>query len=837
MSHQSTLYFPPQKLSSGKKTQKWAESCVEAGEDLAIFRSNGIRASYQNKVANYNLANDILDTADVEKVCNPMGIKGANFPATMQNYPIANPKIDLLVGEERKRRFDWKARVGNDDAISDKEQELNQQLVKYITEKIIAENFDEKEVEKELAEMQKYHLYEFQDLRERTATHILKYLWSLLDLKEEFAKGFEDALIVGEEIYCSDIIGGEPILRKVNPLNLHTVRSGESPWIEDSDIIVEDGYHSPGKVIDNYHDYLTPKHIKEIDSGLTTADGDGMISIGEKEHSLVLDGLIDTDQLGSGNRFYGEFWDSEGNLRVTRVLWRSLKKVGTLTYYDEDGSQEKTLVSEDYKVNKEAGEEIKWFWIGEWWEGTRIGKDIYIKMQPRDIQFRSTGNPSVCKPGYTGIAYNINTSRAKSLMDRMKPYQYLYNVFMYRTEMAFAKAKGRIATLDLAQVPDNWSIDKWMHYAEVNGWAVRDSFKEAKKGVAQGKLAGQMNVQSDTINLELGNYIQQHVMMLQFLESQLGDIAGVTKQRQGQIENRELVGNVERAVSQSSHITEKWFAIHNNVKKKALALLLDTARLAWGDGKDKKLQYMLDDMSTAMLTIDSAKFASAEYDIHISNASDDAELLQSMKGLAQAGMQNGMIDFAGIMDIYTTPSLSDMRRKIETKEKEKQQREQEQQQQAEKMQQEQLKAAQQAQQAQQQFELTKIETEYTFKMQIEQMKLEGKWNEKMADHNNNGIPDALELHKAKTNEIIKEKEIEARKIMEDAKNKVAEKKIEADKQKAEDSIRAKDEDRRSSEVQKEKDRSSSERQAEKDRINDLKIKKLEIKAKPKLVAK
>jgi hypothetical protein len=830
MSKDSTLYFPPQKLPIGKKTQKWAERCVEAGEDLAIFRSNGIRQSYKNKLANYNLANDILDTEDVEKVVNPMGIKGANFPARMQNYPIVNPKIDLLVGEERKRRFDWKVRVGNDDAISDKEQELKQQLFGYIQQQITAEAFDEQQAQKELQEMQKYHMYEFQDLRERTATHILKYLWSTLSLKEEFARGFEDALIAGEEIYCADIIGGEPILRKVNTLNLHTIRSGESPWIEDSDIIVEDGYHSPGKVIDDFHDYLTPKHVKEIDDGLTSADSDGLITIGEKEQSIVLDGLIDTDaaQNGTAGRgFYGEFWDAEGNIRVTRVLWRSLKKVGTLTYYDqEDGSKQKTMVSETYKVDKEAGEEVKWFWIGEWWEGTRIGKDIYVKMQPRELQFRSLGNPSICNPGYTGVAYNINSSKAKSLMDRMKPYQYLYNVFMYRTELAFAKAKGRIATLDLAQVPDHWSIDKWMHYAEVNGWAVRDSFKEAKKGVAQGKLAGQMNVQSDTINLELGNYIQQHVMMLQFLEQQVGDIAGVSKQRQGQIENRELVGNVERAVSQSSHITEKWFAVHNNVKKKALALLLDTARLAWGKGEDKKIQYVMDDMSTAMLTLDSAKFASAQYDLHISNSSDDAELLQSLKGLAQAGLQNQMIDFTGIMDIYTTPSISDMRRKIQTYEQEKKQEMQKQQEQAERMQQEQLQAQQQALQAEQQHDLAKIDKEYTYKMQIEQMKLEGKWSEKMADHDKDGIPDILEAEKVASAERVKQRELDAKKEMEIAKNRVAERKIEADKQKAKDDLKAKEADRR-----------SSEREAEKDRRSNLTIKKMELKARPKPVAK
>ena len=54
-----TLHFPSQKISRAKKTEKWAKECIEAGEDLAIFRNTGIRESYRNKLVNHNLANDI----------------------------------------------------------------------------------------------------------------------------------------------------------------------------------------------------------------------------------------------------------------------------------------------------------------------------------------------------------------------------------------------------------------------------------------------------------------------------------------------------------------------------------------------------------------------------------------------------------------------------------------------------------------------------------------------------------------------------------------------------------------------------------------------------------
>ena len=579
--------------------------------------------------------------------------------------------------------------------FSEKEEIQKKQLFELITQQIQAEAFDEQEAQAELQKLQKFHLYEFQDLRERTASQILNYLYKVNFLKEEFARGFEDALIVGEEIYCADIVSGEPILRKCNPLNIHTVRSGESPWIEDADIIVEDGYYSPGKVIDMYHEELTQEQVKKIDQGTSSRESENsFINIGETEPSILIDGIIDTQEMAT-MRTFGEFWDYEGNIRVIRVVWRSFKKVGKLSYYDEEGMPQETLVSEDYKVDKEAGEKIKWMWINEWWEGTRIGEGIFVKCQPRPLQFRTMANPSKCEPGYIGLAYNINSSKAKSLMDRMKPYQYLYNVFMYRTELAFAKAKGRIASLDLAQVPDHWDVDKWMYYAEVMGWAVKDSFKEAKKGAAQGKLAGQMQAQTPVIDLEMGNYIQQHIMMLQFLENQLGEIAGVSKQRQGQIENRELVGNVERAVTQSSHITEKWFALHNNVKIKALNTLLDTAKLAWKNESDKRYQYVLDDMSTMTLKFVGTEFRESDYGVMGLDTSSNAELINAMKQLAHAGLQNDKINFSQMMDIYLTPSIASVRKKIETAEAEQKQEMQKQQEQAQKMQQEQIQAAQQ----------------------------------------------------------------------------------------------------------------------------------------------
>lgn len=683
-------HFPFQKRSTSSKGKNFIEDCVEAALSSSQYTTDEIMLGKKQMAINYNLRSDILDEKDVEKAVNPWGIKGATFPAKMQNYPIANPKIDLLIGEEAKRRFDWRVTVVNPDAISEKEDLFKQQIHKVVSDAIIAKDYSEEELATKLEKLEKFSKFESQDLRERRATHYLQYLWKEQDLKIKFNRGFEDALVAGIEVYNVDIVGENPVVRKCDPLSITLIRGGSDYKVENSDIIIEDTYQPIRWVIDNYYDWLTPTEIDKIERGYIGSGRNDIINYQfgqpvqnplrisadvDSDDEIIGASMIDLDNYSTTNM---AAYDNAGNVRVVKVTWTSMRKVGEIKWYDEEGELQKKIVDENYIPNEELGEKVEWFWINEWWEATKIAEDIYVKYGPRPVQFRRMGNYSLGGSGYVGTIYNTNTSVSRSLMDRMKPYQYLYNVFMYRTELAFAKSKGKIATLDVSRVPDEWDMDKWMYYAEILGWAVEDPFKEGNKGAATGKLAGHMNQNSRVMDLEMGNYINQHIMMLNFIKQELGEIAGVTQQRQGQIDNRETLGGVERAVTQSSHITEKWFMLHDNTKLRVLEVLLETAKYAWRNKSNEKVQYISDEMSSVITEIDGKLFNDADYGIMISNSTNDAELIQAMKQLAQAGLQNDKINFSGLMDIYLSESMSSMRRKIEQFEEESLQRQQEQ---------------------------------------------------------------------------------------------------------------------------------------------------------------
>ena len=671
-----TLNQPPQRLPYSKKTQKWRKDNLDFADKHSFYNNESVRKTLRNKIINLNLYNGIVDIRDLTDVVNPYQLDATFIPENIPHHPIAVPKIDLLVGEEIKRRFDWRVMVTNQDAVTAKEEEKKKIYFTRIQEYLQA-NYTDEELEGKLQELEDYMRYDWQDIREKMANQILRHYYNEQEFDLIFNAGFKDALILAEEIYQVEIVHQEPVLTKLNPLKVHSIRSGNSDRIEDSSIIIIEDHWSPGKIVDYFHDELKPKDIDYILDYASTKNG-GSFTDDQNNHTLLRDGrngqrgIENVDAYDTifgiaeinGHYFSSDYTDENGNIRVLRVYWQSLKQIKKVKFYNDVGEIEYKIRSAEYIPNEALGEEAESLWVNEWWEGTKIGKDVYLKMVPRQVQYNKISNPSYCHPGIIGQIYNTNQGKAVSLMDRMKNYQYMYDAIWDRLNKAISTNYGKIFELDLAKVPDNWEIEKWLHFAIVNKIAVIDSFKEGNQGAATGKLAGSFNTQGGrSIDMETGNYIQQQVQLLEFIKVEMSDIAGVSKQREGAIHQNETASGIERSVNQSSHITEYWFATHEKVKLRVLNAFLETAKIAL-KGNNKKVQYILDDQTIQMLNIDGNEFAECDYGLGATSSSKGQELEQMLKQSAQAFMQNGG-GLSTIMDIYFSPSLSDMRRKLE----------------------------------------------------------------------------------------------------------------------------------------------------------------------------
>ena len=665
--------LPPQQLPFNQKGKEWRKKHLDWADNRTFFNDGTIRKSVLSKKINYDLVNGIMNEEDMQMILNPESIRAGFIPSKIQHYPIMNSKLNVLRGEEAKRRFDYRVIITNPNAISEIETQKKELIFSQLQQLVADQSLSEEEYNNELEKINQYYTYEYQDLREIRANALVNHYVKELNIPQIFNNGFMDAMTVGEEIYQCDIIGGEPTIERINPMKIRAFKSGFSDRIEDADIIILEDFWSPGRIVDTFYNELTSKEMKYIEELPSKSEGDSMDNIDERnafirredvfgDDGIVIDNFISF--LGTNSK--GAYHDSNGNIKVIRVYWKSRRKIKKVKSYDlETGEEVINFYPENYKINKDLGEEETILWINEAWEGTKIGKEIYVNMRPRQIQYNRMSNPSRCHFGIVGSIYSFNENKPFSLVDMMKPYNYMYDAIHDRLNKAIAANWGKLVRLDLARVPKGWTVEKWMHYAKISHIAVEDSFNEGNYGASTGKLAGGLNnATSGTIDAETGNYIQQHTNLLEFIKMEMAEAAGITKQREGQISNRETVGGVERATLQSSHITEWLFTKHEDIKKRAIECFLETAKIAM-KGTNKKFQYILPDHSFRLMEIEGDEFAECDYGLIVDNSPYAQDLAAKLDVLAQAALQNQTLSFSTIMKIYTNSSLAEIQRIIE----------------------------------------------------------------------------------------------------------------------------------------------------------------------------
>lgn len=750
--------FPLQRLPMSKKTQDWKESCVDyiIGHSQGGSRNGNTRTRKDEMQTYYDLYNSIYNEKDLKYVTNPFKQQDG-FPAMAQDYNIIKPKIDLLLGEETKRPFNFRVVRTSDIATSEMQDKAKQMLIDYIQATIMSRLGPEEQDRYQEAlqsgevmppeQIQKYMSKDYKDIAEITAYHSLNYLKNKLNITHEFYKGWKDALVGGEEIYYVGIVNGEPHLERINPIYFdYDTDTSDLEFIHEAQWCCYEMIMSVTEVYDRLYDKMSEKQLNDL---LDMMDDSSKGGITPEVRKTSLDyPHIKTHSI---NGFAANPFEESNNVHVWHCCWKSLKKIGFVTIINpETGMPEDYQVDETYKV---TGNEInvEWRWIIEVWEGYRIGEDLYVGIEPLEYQHVSADNPNSQRLPYTGVIYNNTNSRPRSLVSMMKPLQYMYIVLWYRLELAMARDKGKVVTMDITQIPKSMNIDvaKWMHYLSALGVNFVNPYEEGWDIPGrEGGKPSQFN-QISALDLTMANTIDQYINLMDKIESMLSEISGVSKQREGSIASNELVGNVERSVVQSAHITEPWFWTHNQVKKECITMLLDTAKYAWKDNKTC-IQYVLDDATRTFLTL-SDDFFYEDYDIFVEDTTKNQQQIEALRNLMQPAMQNGasLLDIAEIITMDNVTMIKNKLEEIEQKRMEQQQQmeqaQAEREQQLVQMQNEVKEEELMLKEAELDLEKYKIDTDASTKITVAQINAY-RGSENM-DQDMNGIPDPIEIGK------------------------------------------------------------------------------------------
>lgn len=718
-------------------------------------------------VPNYELVKGILRKSDFYQegdrneilTFTETLIKNEELPGFVKHYSIMTPVINDLVGELSKRPDNAFVKAFDEDSKSEELQYRTDILQKYIMDSVkeqilssaslqgidIGEN--EEELDKMTQEKASEYLSSYTSMAEKWGARVLDLMKIRFNLKEKSEDAFRDLLISGKEFFhiYEDTSQFGFNVEVLNPRNVWYLTRMDEKYISDpldqnvgayacgtvhimefSEIVTKFGNILSEDEIQHMRDlaqqgYLLTGRKSNLVSPVTTGWNSVEYDVYdpavlqyrrlmESEINDNRDELKDLLGLTSSAAVYGN------KFLVVRAYWCSKKKIGKLTFVDEDDQIQTLLVDENYKSGTHPQQiSLEWGWINQWYQGLKIGMDIY-HVKPLEIL-------DYCP--IIGALYEIkNVQNAPSLVDQMKPFQMLYNVAMNQLFRLLEKDMGVVFLTSIRHVPvpkdgdHQDALEMWEAEAREKGIIFVDDSPENTKG------ASTFN-QHTRVDLSRSQEIQTRYNLALQMRSECWRLVGITEQRLGEMRATETATGINSALSQSYAQTESLFTQHEYTLNKLYQALLDAALYVESQKPESTISYVTTEGEHAFVKVNGNDLKMKDLSVFVTSRAEDAQNFKEFRQLSQAMLQNGASPYE-ISILYATKSMRRMQeiyKKLKEQQDQFMQREQEQ---------KQMELEQKQQQFQQAQQLAQLQYEKDQAFQAYQMEQERLSREKVA---------------------------------------------------------------------------------------------------------
>lgn len=619
------IKMPEQKISLKEKQKK------EKGKDYSKFGANNIDKYLELVTFSTNEDNEVKEVYEMyngtfgdrqkkqyKSITDPFG-SGGNLPSQSQlkHWPVMFSRINKFLGDKRKRGFTYRVKSLSEDAVSRNEESLKKQITEIFEQTFVNSlndggintGIESRDVETP-EDVEKLHKKKYKDIRSVNMQDLMTTVIDDKNIKNKFNDAYKDFLLAGSPASFKEVNNGDIIYEIVNPLDIKFVMSPDTIFGEDGEAAVRRKYMYVSQIIDKYRDKLTDKQISKLDSGESNTAENVVWDSGGN-----YDKRIDTNRLKT----------------LYHIVWRSMMKIGYYKYIDENGEEQEEPVSEDFKdknINKEAGESIKWEWITQIWQGKKVD-EIYFDIGPIDVNQYDISNPSLDKLPYNTIMFSDKNAPNTSLGMLVKPFNFYYNIYMYRLDHLIASSKGKIGLVDVASIAKslggkNISFEQIMYYADTLKMLLLDSSAEG---------AGNFS-NWGTLDLELRESIIAQLEVTASLLKQLDELLGLPPSQKGEISPRDGKAVTEYSLEQSSTITEPIIAKFEEFEERELMGILNYAREAYYKGKSG--MHITSDLQNIFYNIDEQGLSEEEYGITIDNSMTNYKRIQQLKGFSQS---------------------------------------------------------------------------------------------------------------------------------------------------------------------------------------------------------
>ena len=782
--------FPDQfKTEKEKQDESWIKNTMDYFANKAYAEYIKNRDTF---VKNYDLIKGILRMEDFYqepqvRSFTDMLTSNLELPAYVKHYSIITTPINTLVGEISKRPDTFRVKAFDDDSKAEELEFKTNILQEYVVDKakkkiyeklamqgVNLEEVDPEEIDKMSMEDVKDQLDTYTSVAEKWANHILTCQKAEFNLKEKSEDAFRDMLISAREFYHiyedNSKLGFN--IEVANPKNTWFLTTPDRKWISDPTGRAQGAYAAGtvqvmelSEIIESVPD-MTKDEIDHLRSSLqdyglinvresnlgnpSVSPGIDSVTYDTYDPAVLQTRMIIESEMKENNDGLKDFLGLTSNVSsfgykyvVVRAYWLSKKKIGKLIYTDEMGNEQSMLVDETYKSgNIPTQQSLEWGWINQWYQGIKIGPDIY-HIKPFKLL-------NYCP--IIGTTFEVKNTEARSLVDMMKPFQVLYNVCMNQLYKLLEKEVGKVYLTSIRHVPvpkdgdAQDALDVWEMEARNRGVVFIDDSPENLKSPSSFN-------QFRDIDLTRTQEIQSRYTLAQQLKNECWELIGISRQRVGSVTASESATGTNTAIQQSYAQTEPLFVAHEYVVGQLYQAIIDAALYVESKKPQSTLSYITSEGESAFVQVNGSELRFRDLKVFLTNRPEDNQMFQEIRALSQAVIQNGG-SLHDIIELYSTKSIRQMKKVFKTlKERQESIQDQQMQQQQQQMEQQQQIAQAQLQQQQMANEQKLANDNYQKeldrinKKEIAIIQATGFGRVEAEDVNQSGVPDVLEVSK------------------------------------------------------------------------------------------
>lgn len=816
--------FPDQfKTEKQKQDDSWVKNTMDYFANKAYAEYTKNRDTF---VKNYDLMKGILRREDFlidepeVKSFTDMLQEDLELPAYVKHYSIITTPVNELVGEISKRPDSFRVKAFDDDSqaqeLQFKTDTLKAYVINQVKQQVMAkaamsgQEVSMEDIEAITMEQVKDQLDSYTSVAEKWANHTLTAQKADFNLKEKSEDAFRDLLISAREFYHiyedNSKLGFN--IEVANPKNTWFLTTPDRKYISDPTGRAQGAYAAGtvevmelSEIIEAFPD-LTKDEIDHLRSSLQDY---GLINVRESnlgnpeavpgQDSVIYDTydplvlqtrMIIESEMKENNDGLKDFLGLTSNVSsfgykyvVVRAYWISKKKIGKLIYTDELGNEQSTLVDESYKSGDMPTQiSLEWGWINQWYQGTKIGPDIYHVKPYKLLNY--------CP--IIGTTYEVKNTEARSLVDLMKPFQVIYNVCMNQLYKLLEKEVGKVQLMSLRHIPipkdgdAQDALDVWEMEARERGVVFVDDSPENLKSPSSFN-------QFTSLDLTRTQEIQARYTLAQQMKIECWELIGMSKQRMGSIAASETATGTQTALSQSYSQTEPLFIAHEYVMGQLYQAIVDASLYIESSKPESTLSYITNEGESAFVQVNGSDLKLRDLKVFLTNRPEDTQMFNELRQLSQAIIQNGGTLY-DVIELYSTKSMREMKktfkdlrdRQVEQQQQQMQLQQQQQEQQGQIAQAQLQEAARMAQEKvandNYQNELDRIN-----KKEIAMINAMSKEGGASADLDMSGTPDALEIEKLASQQTKAQKDYDSKMADINSKNSIAQQKLQIEREK------------------------------------------------------